>query len=87
VPQMRIKDKRYQFWPNWTLFWNGNLPENQSGVDVMITTFCDLRQFSATILAFFSKTYVIIKILHNFALFWVKNANFLLSFSAKIFKK
>jgi hypothetical protein len=20
VPQMRIKDKRYQFWPNWTLF-------------------------------------------------------------------
>jgi hypothetical protein len=28
-----------------------------------------------------------IKILHNLALFWIKNANFLLNFSAKIFKK
>jgi hypothetical protein len=27
-----------------------------------------------------------IKFLHNLALFWVKNANFLLNFSAKIFK-
>jgi hypothetical protein len=41
----------------------------QSGVDVMITIFCDFRQFSAKKLAFFSKTNVVIKILHNLALF------------------
>jgi hypothetical protein len=38
-------------------------------------------------LPFSSKTNVMIKILHNLALFWVKNANFLPNFSAKIFKK
>jgi hypothetical protein len=38
-------------------------------------------------LAFFSKTNVMIKILHILALFLVKYANFLLNFSAKIFKK
>jgi hypothetical protein len=32
------------------------------GVDVMITIFCDFRQFSAKKLAFFSKTNVVIKI-------------------------
>jgi hypothetical protein len=37
-------------------------------------------------LAFFSKTNVMIKILHNLALFSVKNANFSLNISAKIFK-
>jgi hypothetical protein len=37
-------------------------------------------------LAVFSKTNVIIKILHSLALFWVKNANFLPNFSAKIVK-
>jgi hypothetical protein len=37
-------------------------------------------------MAFFSKTNVTIKIFHNLALFWVKNANFLLNFSAKTFK-
>jgi hypothetical protein len=42
----------------------------------MITIFCDFRQFSAKKLAFFSKTSVMIKILHNLALVWVKNANF-----------
>jgi hypothetical protein len=36
------------------------------GVDVMITIFCD---FSAKKLAFFSKTNVVIKILHDLALF------------------
>jgi hypothetical protein len=46
------------------------------GVDVMITNFCDFCQFSAKKTAFFSKTEVVIKILHNLALFWVKNANF-----------
>jgi hypothetical protein len=46
------------------------------GVDVMITIFCDFLQFSAKKLAVFSKTNVMIKILHNLALFWVKNANF-----------
>jgi hypothetical protein len=39
------------------------------GVDVMITIFCDFRQFSAKKLAFFSKTNVMIKILHNLAVF------------------
>jgi hypothetical protein len=39
------------------------------GVDVMITIFCDFRQFLAKKLAFFSKTNVMIKILHNLALF------------------
>jgi hypothetical protein len=34
-----------------------------------ITIFCDFRQFSAKKLAFFSKTNVMIKILHNLALF------------------
>jgi hypothetical protein len=37
------------------------------GVDVMMTIFCDFRQFSAKI--FFSKTNVMIKILHKLALF------------------
>jgi hypothetical protein len=42
-------------------------------------------QFSAIFddfrpLAFFSKTNVMIKILHNLALFWVKNANFFAEF-------
>jgi hypothetical protein len=40
-----------------------------SGVDVMITNFCNFYQFSAKKLAFFSKTNVMIKILHNLALF------------------
>jgi hypothetical protein len=39
------------------------------GVDVMITIFCDFRQFSAKKMAFFSKTNVMIKILHILALF------------------
>jgi hypothetical protein len=45
-------------------------------VDVMIKIFCDFRQFSAKVLKFFWKPNVIIKFLHNVALFWVKNANF-----------
>jgi hypothetical protein len=45
------------------------------GVDVMITIFCDFRQFLAK-MALFSKTNVMIKILHNLALFWVKNTYF-----------
>jgi hypothetical protein len=50
------------------------------GVVIMITIFCDFCQFSAKKLAFFSKTNVMIKILHNLALFWVKNANFFADF-------
>jgi hypothetical protein len=46
------------------------------GVDDMITIFCDFRQFSAKKLAFFSKINVMIQILHNLPLFWVKSANF-----------
>jgi hypothetical protein len=58
-----------------------------SGVDVMIKIFCDFSQFSAKKLAFFSKTNVMINFFQNLALFWVKNAKFLLNFLAKIFKK
>jgi hypothetical protein len=46
----------------------------------------NFRQFLAKKLAFSQKNNVMIKILHNLALLWVKNANFLLNFSAKIFK-
>jgi hypothetical protein len=45
-------------------------------VDVMITIVCDFWQFSAKKLAFFSQTNVMIKIMHNLALFWVKDVNF-----------
>jgi hypothetical protein len=41
----------------------------EAGVDVMIIIFCDFCQFVAKKLAFFSKTNVMIKILHNLALF------------------
>jgi hypothetical protein len=40
-----------------------------SGVDVMITIFCDFCHFSAIKLAVFSKNNVMIKLLHNLALF------------------
>jgi hypothetical protein len=53
----------------------------------MITIFRDFWQFSAKKLAFFSKTNVMIKFLHNLAYFCVKNAIFLPKFSAKIFQK
>jgi hypothetical protein len=49
----------------------------------MITIFCDFPQFSAKKLAFFSKTNVMIKILHNLALFGVKNAIFFAEFFGK----
>jgi hypothetical protein len=48
----------------------------RTGVDVMITIFCDFWQFSENKMAFFWKTNVMIKFLHIIALFWVKNANF-----------
>jgi hypothetical protein len=47
-----------------------------TGVDVMSTIFCDFCQISAKRLAFFSKTNVRIKFLHNLAMFGVKNADF-----------
>jgi hypothetical protein len=57
----------------WTKKWLGDISgdffTNSSGVDVMITIFGDFRQFSAQKLAFFSKTNVVIKSLHNLALF------------------
>jgi hypothetical protein len=52
----------------------------EPGVDVMITIFYDFRQFSAEKIGVFSKTNVMVKILHNLALFWVKNANFFAEF-------
>jgi hypothetical protein len=42
--------------------------------------FGDFCHFSAKTLAIFSKTNVIIKILHNLPLIWVKNANFFAEF-------
>jgi hypothetical protein len=59
--------------------WNWFV-KSTPGVDVMITIFGDFWQFSAKKLAFFSKTNVMINILHNLALFWVKNANFFAEF-------
>jgi hypothetical protein len=53
----------------------------------MIKIFGEFGQFLAKKLAFFSKTIVMINFFQNLALFLVKNANFLLNFSAKIFKK
>jgi hypothetical protein len=50
------------------MFWPTSF-QQQSGVDGMITIFCDFRQFSAKKWAFFSKTNAMIKILHNLALF------------------
>jgi hypothetical protein len=46
------------------------------GVNVMITIFCDFRQFLAKKMAVFSKINAMIKILHDLAWFRVKNANF-----------
>jgi hypothetical protein len=43
--------------------------DDQNGVDVMFTIFCDFRQFSAKKLARSSKPKVMIKILHYLALF------------------
>jgi hypothetical protein len=48
---------------------NIELGINIPGVDVMITIFCDFRQFSVKRSAFFSKTNVMIKILPNLSLF------------------
>jgi hypothetical protein len=50
------------------------------GVDVMITIICDFWQLSAKKLAFFSQTKVMIKILHDLALFWAENAYFYAAF-------
>jgi hypothetical protein len=68
--------------PTLLTYWNlypkylGLQQKGAPRVDVMITIFCDFCQFSAKKLAFFSKTYVMIKSLHNLALFWAKNDNF-----------
>jgi hypothetical protein len=47
-----------------------------SGVDVMITIFCDFRQFSAKKLAFFSKINVMIKFLQKLAVVRAKKRQF-----------
>jgi hypothetical protein len=52
----------------------------QSGVDVMITIFCDFRQFSAKKLAFFSKNNVMITIFAKTISSLSKNANFFAKF-------
>jgi hypothetical protein len=48
---------------------DGPLQEGRAGVYVMVPIFCDFRQISAKKWAFFFKTNVMIKILHNLALF------------------
>jgi hypothetical protein len=53
----------------------------RTGVDVMITNFGKNKG------VFLKKNIYMVKILHNLALFWVKNANFLPIFLAKIFLK
>jgi hypothetical protein len=58
----------------------GHFFQTVSGVDVMIQIFCDFRQISAIKLAAFSKTNVMIKFLHNLALFRVEDANFFAEF-------
>jgi hypothetical protein len=58
---------------------------NRPGVDVMITIFCDFRQFSAKKLAFFSKTNVMINFFKIWLCFETKTPFFSLNFSAKIF--
>jgi hypothetical protein len=66
---------------------NAAVTSTTPGVDVMITIFGDFCQFWAIKLAFFSKSNVMIKNLHNLALFGVKNSNFFAIFFAKIFLK
>jgi hypothetical protein len=51
-----------------------------TGVDVMITIFCDFSQFSAKKLAFFLNTNAMINFFQNLVLFWVKNADFFAKF-------
>jgi hypothetical protein len=51
------------------IFGFENIPSGNPGADVMITIFCDFSQFSAKKMTFFSKTNVMIKILHIIALF------------------
>jgi hypothetical protein len=70
--------------PTWGLLLETRLTAGWPGVDVMITIFCDFWQFWAKKLAFFSNTNVMIKILHNLALFGVKDANFSLFFGENI---
>jgi hypothetical protein len=48
---------------------NSNYKVKNTGVDVMITMFCDFRPFSANKFAFFSKINVMIKFMHYLALF------------------
>jgi hypothetical protein len=53
------------------------------GVDVMITIFCDFRQFSAKKMAFFSKSSVMINVFQNLAFFETKTPIFSLNFFGK----
>jgi hypothetical protein len=57
------------FGSTFILKFLSNFHPKRAGVDVVITIFCDFPQFSAKKLAFLSKTNVMIKILHNLALF------------------
>jgi hypothetical protein len=75
--------KKNGFWPFLGDFFSNS--SGHPGVDVMITIFCDFRQFFRRKLAFFSKTNVLISFFHNLALFCVKNANSFADFLANIF--
>jgi hypothetical protein len=63
--------------PNFRVFSHKII---RPGVDVMITIFCGFCQFSAKVLAFFSKTNVMIKFLQKVALVLAKRPIFLLIF-------
>jgi hypothetical protein len=54
--------------PEWQLLW--------TGVDVIITIFCDFSQFSAEKMAFFLNTNVMIIFFQNLDLFRVKKRQF-----------
>jgi hypothetical protein len=100
VPQPVVKRNSALAWAKPDLSWavqllktcfyiahrRARLGRALPGADVMITIFCDFRQFSAKKFAFFAKTNVMIKILHNLALFGVENANFFAEFFRENYK-
>jgi hypothetical protein len=57
------------------------------GADVVITIFCDFRQFSAKKLAFFSKTNRMIQFLQKLAVVRAQDAIFSTNLSAQIYFK
>jgi hypothetical protein len=64
-----LAKKKYSFAESWR--WSRKV-----GADVMITFFCDFRQFSAKKMAFFLETNVMMKSLQKLTVYILhKNAN------------